>query len=156
MKLGTFDRCVILLWTFQIDPFRPFSGIAPKVELFIVKVFDDERNFHSFADGTVFSTDLIAAAQICKEAGADVISASLGGFNYNQFEDEYFRKLYEDDNILTIAAAGNAGDERNVYPAAYDSVLSVAAADKDLRVASFASISSSSTDVLAPGKQSHS
>lgn len=117
----------------------------------MVKVFDDQRDFFEFADGTVYSTDLIAAAQVCKEAGADIINASLGGRGYNRFEDEFFRNLYEDDGILTIAAAGNGGDERTLYPAGYDSVLSVTAIDQSRRVAGFSTLNPSTTDVLAPG-----
>jgi serine protease len=131
-----------------------FSGIAPDVDAFVVKVFDDERhNFHGFSEGTVYSTDLIAAAQVCKEAGADIINASLGGYNYDQFEDEFFRSLYENDGIITIAAAGNGGDERNVYPAGYDSVFSVSAANEAEQVADFASLNPTSTDILAPGRK---
>lgn len=135
----------------SIDFLFVFSGIAPDVDVFAVKVFDDQRDFFEFADGTVYSTDLIAAAQVCKEANADIISASLGGLSYNRFEDEFFRNLYEDDGIITIAAAGNGGDERTLYPAGYDSVLSVTAIDQSRRVAGFSTLNPSTTDVLAPG-----
>jgi serine protease len=123
------------------------------VDIYVVKVFDDLRNFHDFTDGTVYSTDLIAAAQLCKEAGAHVISASLGGHSYDRFEDEFFRKLYREDGILTVAASGNGGDERNLYPAGYEFVFSVSAIDKSRRVADFSTLNPSSTDILAPGTE---
>jgi hypothetical protein len=127
------------------------SGIAPDIDVFVVKVFDDQRSFHHFSDGTSYSTDLIAAAEVCKEAGANIISASLGGYRYNQFEDEFFRDLYNNDGILTIAAAGNGGSERNVYPAAYDYVFSVGAIQESRQLAGFSTLNPSSTDILAPG-----
>ncbi|KAG7348160.1 aerolysin [Nitzschia inconspicua] len=126
-------------------------GIAPDVDIFVVKVFDETRTFYGFAEGTAYSTDLIAAAQVCKEAGADIISASLGGQFYDRFEDEYFRKLYEDDGILTVAASGNGGNEQNFYPAGYQSVFSVSAADKSRLLAWFSTLNPSTSDILAPG-----
>ncbi|KAL3925017.1 MAG: hypothetical protein SGILL_000679 [Bacillariaceae sp.] len=122
------------------------------INVFVVKVFDDLKNFHDFADGTSYSTDLIAAAQVCKDSGADIISASLGGYSYNQFEDNFFRDLYNNDGILTIAAAGNGYNDRNVYPAAYDSVFSVGAIEETRVLAGFSTLNPSSTDILAPGK----
>jgi subtilisin family serine protease len=108
------------LWPWCVN-FVLFSGIAPNADVFVVKVFDEGRNFfNGFMDGTTYSTDLIAAAQICKDAGADIISASLGGRNYNQMEEDFFNNLYTESGILMVAAAGNGGDERNIYPAGYD------------------------------------
>jgi len=126
-------------------------GIAPKAETYIVRVFDDDRNFYGFADGTAYSTDLIAAATICKEWGADIINASLGGTSYSRVEEEFFRSLYYDDGILTVAASGNGGTDQKVYPAAYEGVLSVGAVDESLHMAEFSTYDASSTDVLAPG-----
>jgi len=126
-------------------------GIAPKAETYIVRVFDDDRNFYGFSDGTAYSTDLIAAATICKEWGADVINASLGGTSYNRVEEDFFKSLYHDHGILTVAASGNGGDDQNVYPAAYEGVLSVGAVDESLDMAAFSTFDPSTTDVLAPG-----
>jgi serine protease len=153
LEIDVFKHHFVLM--FVCSPYGKYSkcsGVAPAVDIYVVKVFDDLRNFHDFTDGTVYSTDLIAAAQLCKEAGADIISASLGGHSYDRFEDEYFRNLYEDDGILTIAAAGNGGNERNLYPAGYDFVFSVSAIDESRRVADFSTLNPSSTDILAPGK----
>eukprot|EP00539_Tryblionella_compressa_P004863 CAMPEP_0178768380 /NCGR_PEP_ID=MMETSP0744-20121128/20207_1 /TAXON_ID=913974 /ORGANISM="Nitzschia punctata, Strain CCMP561" /LENGTH=555 /DNA_ID=CAMNT_0020424445 /DNA_START=225 /DNA_END=1889 /DNA_ORIENTATION=- len=126
-------------------------GISPDVDIFMVKVFNEDKEFFGFADGTVYSTDLIAAAEICKEAGADIISASLGGENYNELEAEFFKELYEREGILTVAAAGNSGDDQNYYPGGYDEVFSVGAVDKSGVLADFSSLNPSTTDILAPG-----
>ena len=96
---------------------------------------------------------MIAAATICKEWGADIINASLGGTSYNRIEEEFFRSLYHNFGILTVAASGNGGNDQNVYPAAYEGVLSVGAVDESLNMAEFSTWDSSTTDVLAPGKQ---
>lgn len=94
---------------------------------------------------------MIAAAAICKEWGADIINASLGGTSYNRVEEAFFKSLYYDYGILTVAASGNGGDDKLNYPAAYDGVLSVAAVDESLDLAEFSTWDSSTTDVLAPG-----
>jgi len=77
----------------------------------------------------------------------------LGGSNYNEIEEKFFKDLYYESGVLTVAAAGNGGNTRNVYPAAYDGVLSVGAADKALNLAAFSTWNRDTTDVLAPGKQ---
>lgn len=133
--------------------FKPKRGIAPKAETYIVRVFDDDRNFFGFADGTAYSTDLIAAATLCKEWGADIINASLGGSGYERIEEEFFRSLYYDSGILTVAASGNGGNDKNVYPAAYEGVISVGAVDESFNLATFSTWDPSTTDVLAPGKK---
>ena len=126
--------------------------MAPKAQTYIVRVFDDDRKFYDFADGTTYSTDLIAAATICKEWGADIINVSLGGSNYDEIEEKFFSDLFYESGILTVAASGNGGNTQHVYPAAYDGVLSVGAVDESLTLAKFSSWDSSTTDVLAPGK----
>lgn len=126
-------------------------GIAPEAEAFVVRVFDNQREFYGFAGGTTYSTDLIAAASICKDRGAHVINASLGGSQYNAVEEAFFQSLLYEHGIVMIAAAGNRGTSENMYPAAYDGVLSVGASDRDFRKARFSNWNSETTDVLAPG-----
>jgi len=94
---------------------------------------------------------LIAAATICQEWGADVISASLGGSSYNEIEETFFQNLFYESGIITDAASGNGGNDQNVYPAAYDGVLSVGAVDESLNLADFSTWNRQTTDVLAPG-----
>merc|ERR1711862_442323 len=49
----------------------------------------------------------------------------------------YYKKLYEDDGILFIAAAGNGGSSSKLYPASYPALVSVAALDSNKNTASF-------------------
>ena len=61
--------------------------------------------------------------------------------------------MYYKSGILTVAASGNGGDDRNVYPAAYEGVLSVGAVDEHMSMAEFSTWDPRTTDVLAPGKR---
>jgi subtilisin family serine protease len=105
-------------------------GVNPNkhIKLHIVKVFG--------AEGWAYSSTLAAAAKKCQAAGANVISMSLGGGSPSAAEEKTFNKLYK-AGILSIAAAGNAGNTTLSYPAAYASVLSVAAVDENKNWATF-------------------
>jgi subtilisin family serine protease len=116
-------------------------GVAPGVKLHIIKVFG--------ADGWAYSSTLAAAANKCKDAGANVISMSLGGSVSNRTEQRAFDALYA-ANILPIAAAGNGGNTRTSYPAGYASVMSVAAVDEFKALASF-SQRNKDVEISGPG-----
>jgi len=105
-------------------------GVNPNkhIKLHIVKVFG--------ADGWAYSSTLAAAAKKCQAAGANIISMSLGGGAPSGAEQKTFDKLYQ-QGILSIAAAGNGGNTALSYPAAYASVLSVAAVDENKNWATF-------------------
>jgi serine protease len=96
-------------------------GVAPGVNLYIVKFFND--------DGVAtLASDLVAAADKCAAGGANVISMSLGGGRSSQTENTKFTNLYN-AGILPIAAAGNDGTTTTSYPAGYASVMSVGGTD---------------------------
>jgi serine protease len=116
-------------------------GVAPGVELFIVKIFDNSGTW-------TFASDLAAAANTCASNGANVISMSLGG-GYSRKEERSFNTLYS-QGVLSIAAAGNDGTTALSYPASYASVVSVAAIDESLSVADF-SQQNSAVELAAPG-----
>ncbi|MBN1248877.1 MAG: S8 family serine peptidase [Anaerolineae bacterium] len=118
-------------------------GVSPDVNLFIVKVFDG-------ADcGWTYTSNLIAATKVCADNGADIISMSLGGAQSMRPEQRQFDNLYS-AGILSIAAAGNEGDESYSYPASYGSVVSVAAIDKAHAIADF-SQRNDQVELAAPG-----
>lgn len=126
-------------------------GVSPgKVSLFIVKVFGDDVQTNCV---WTFSSQLIDAANRCHDAGAKVINMSLGG-GASRGEELAFRAL-EKRGVLSIAAAGNHGvdtvaTDAYLYPASYDSVLSVAAIDSNKAHASF-SAKNDQTEIAAPG-----
>ncbi len=106
-------------------------GVMPGgAELFIVKIFN---NSGVWVNG---QSNLGAAAQACRDAGANVLSMSLGG-GASATEEAIFQSLYDTNNILNIAAAGNDGNTTASYPASYESVVSVAAIDENELAADF-------------------
>jgi serine protease len=117
-------------------------GVAPGVELYIVKVFGDNCSW-------TYSSDLADAAQRCEAGGANVINMSLGGGRSSVFERRAFDGVYS-RGILSIASAGNAGNTQTSYPAGYSSVVSVAAVDSSTVVADF-SQKNSTVELSAPG-----
>ncbi|MCB1986547.1 MAG: S8 family serine peptidase [Burkholderiales bacterium] len=120
-------------------------GVSPgALSLYAVKVFDGE------SCGWSYSSDLVDAAKRCQAAGASVINMSLGGSLRSRTEDRAFKQLYENSNILSVAAAGNDGNTRYSYPASYGSVISVAAVDSNKVIAEF-SQQNSAVELAAPG-----
>src|SRR5690606_33274414 len=106
-------------------------GVMPGgAELYIVKIFNNSGVWQTG------QSNLGAAAQACRNAGANVLSMSLGG-GFSATEQTIFQSLYDNDNILNIAAAGNDGNNVQSYPAGYRSVVSVGAIDENEVAAEF-------------------
>jgi len=98
-------------------------GVLPNNEdgnfmLLIGKAFD--------ASGRGSNSQTMAAVQGCVDQGANIISLSLGGSGQSRSTMRFYDELYNDENILLIAAAGNDGNDRYSYPASYSSLVSVA------------------------------
>jgi len=103
-------------------------GMAPGVDMHIIKVFNQS--------GWGYSSDLAHAASKCSEAGANIISMSLGGGGANNTEENAFNH-FTDAGGLVVAAAGNDGDAGRTYPAGYSSVMMVGANDSNNTIATF-------------------
>lgn len=118
-------------------------GVAPngRVKLHIVKVFN--------AEGWAYSSTLAKAAQQCGDAGANVISMSLGGGLPSQTEIRTFQTLAL-KGVLSVAAAGNDGDTTVSYPAGYPSVMMVGAVDQHRQWAEFSQFNHE-VELTAPG-----
>jgi len=118
-------------------------GVTPgTVSLYIVKFFNDN------GDAT-YASSLVNALTSCSNAGANIVSMSLGGSRYNRSEERAFNTAYA-AGVLSIAAAGNEGTSDFSYPASYDSVVSVAAIDESMTVADFSQFNSQ-VELAAPG-----
>lgn len=123
-------------------------GVNPsgQVGLHIVKVFNNSGNW-------IYGSDMIIAVEQCVNAGANIISMSLGGGSPSSAESNAFQLAY-DNGILLIAAAGNSGtssgNDAYSYPASYTSVMSVAAIDATKVVSSW-SQKNSQVEIAAPG-----
>jgi serine protease len=119
-------------------------GVSPgKVSLHIVKVFSGATC------AWTYGSTLVDAANRCATAGAKVINMSLGGSTSSTTERNAFDSLNA-QGILSIAAAGNDGNNRHSYPASYDSVMSVAAVDVNNVKADFSQYTSQ-VEIAAPG-----
>jgi subtilisin family serine protease len=119
-------------------------GVSPgKVSLHLVQVFSGA------SCGWSYSSDLVDASNRCAAAGAKIISMSLGGSFSSNAENTAFANHHA-NGILSIAAAGNDGNNRSSYPASYSSVMSVAAVDSAGTVASFSQYNSQ-VEIAAPG-----
>ncbi|WP_299569009.1 S8 family serine peptidase [uncultured Shewanella sp.] len=103
-------------------------GMAPGVDMHIIKVFND--------DGWGYSSDLAHAADLCSQAGANIISMSLGGGGSNNTESNAFQS-FTDAGGLVVAAAGNDGNNVRSYPAGYTSVMMIGANDANNIIADF-------------------
>ena len=118
-------------------------GVSPgDVSLFIVKVFGDDGLW-------AYSSTLVDAANRCGNAGAEIISMSLGGTQKSKLEERAFNTLYT-NGVLSIAAAGNDGNTAISYPGGYASVMAVAAIDEEMVVADF-SQKNTTVEIAAPG-----
>jgi len=125
------------------DNTRGVVGVAPEAEIFSIRVFNQFGNF--------FLSDLIAAVEACRDAGADVINMSLGGPGADPDERELFEELYFQDNVLAVAASGNSGGRDFGFPASYNVVVSVAAVNRQGNLANF-STRNSRVDIAGPGR----
>ncbi|MDA9591975.1 S8 family serine peptidase [bacterium] len=117
------------------------EGIAPAVELFVVRVLDDEGlgNSYDAAQGIVQAVD----------HGAQIINMSLGVYQDTPVLRQAV-KYADDRGVIMVAAAGNDGYNRMPYPAAYSEVLAVTAVDANRQHALFPN-QSEEIDFAAPG-----
>ena len=127
-------------------------GVSPgKVSLHIVKIFGS-NGYNGSGHGQcswTYSSTLADAAQRCQTAGAKIINMSLGGPSASTAERTAFQSV-ADAGVLSIAAAGNDGNNTQSYPAGYASVVSVAAVDSSNAKASFSQFTPK-VELSAPG-----
>ena len=116
-------------------------GVAPEANLLIGKVLGN--------DGSGLTSDLISGIEWAVNNGADVISMSLGGTDSSTSLENACNNALS-AGVLLVAAAGNDGSSVLNYPAAYGSVISVAAVDENKEKASFSNFGST-IDLSAPG-----
>ncbi len=97
------------------------------------------RALDSFGIG---SEEAVACAILrAADDGADIINLSLGSETYRDLRpvalDAALRALPE--HVVVVAAAGNSGDRRPVWPAAFPEVIAVGALDEHGRPATWSS-----------------
>jgi subtilisin len=118
-------------------------GVAPDVELFVGKVFNNQPRPGASDD------DILEGIQWADENGARVVSMSLGsernpGDPAAEAYEELAQRLLNraTNSILIVAAAGNESSRPSHLapvgnPAACKSIAAVAAVDRRLRIADF-------------------
>jgi subtilisin family serine protease len=130
------------------------AGVNWTVKIMPLKFMD--------ADGAGTTKDAIAAISYVinrKKAGVNVriISASWGSTIKSRALEDVIRKAGAEE-ILFVAAAGNASSDNDVkphYPASYDlnNVISVAAVNRNDELTAFSNYGATSVDIAAPGQQ---
>ncbi|MBI4267514.1 MAG: S8 family serine peptidase, partial [Chloroflexi bacterium] len=122
-------------------------GVAPEARLYALKILN--------ANGSGYSSDVIAAIEWCIANGIQVTNNSYGqSTNPGPVYQAVFDKAYA-AGILHVAAAGNSGNTGGTgdtvgYPAKFYSVVAVAATDKNNVRASWSS-TGPDVELSAPG-----
>lgn len=119
------------------------SGLAPAAHILPVQVLD--------AEGSGAHADIAAGIIWATDNGADIINLSLGGEESSDVLSVAVQYAAS-KGVILVAAAGNSGAGSNspMYPAAYDSVLAVAATGPDGTATMFSN-SGTYVDIAAPG-----
>ncbi|GAB7015119.1 S8 family peptidase [Methanogenium cariaci] len=125
------------------------SGVCWDTRIMALKVLN--------ADGVGTTTDEIAAINYAVTHGADILSCSWGGTDY----DPALKTAIDNSSLLTVCAAGNDGTDNDAvphYPSNFISpnILSVAATAPDDNLSSFSNYGATSVDVGAPGTDIYS
>lgn len=118
-------------------------GVAPETKIIPVKALGDDGtgSLKAVADALYWVAD---------DTNADFISMSLGAPNNIKILEDAVNYAYKKGKII-FCAAGNSGEASEImYPANYDSVISIGAIDENLERTSF-TCSGDNLDFLAPG-----
>jgi len=118
-------------------------GVAYNANISVVRVLDEQCN-------PVYASDLIAASMECFSFGAQIINIGLSGEVPSLYEESVMKNLTETYDMLLVAAAGDEGGTADLYPAAYESVMSTVSIDKFGEV-SVSSQSNYNVAISAPG-----
>jgi len=123
-------------------------GVAPKANLFLIKVLDDSGSgsIRAIAEGLEY-----CLRELHGEYPPHIVSMSLGSDSrLGRRCEKAINELYE-KNVCIVCAAGNSGTEGVNYPAKYSpKVIAVGAYDKNGRLANF-STTGDEVDFAAPG-----
>ena len=121
-------------------------GVAPGVKLWAVKVLT--------SDGQGKDENLVAALDWVigkkREIGGQWVANMSLGAEGSTDALAYAVQRAAEAGIILVAAAGNSGKERLLYPALYDGVISVGAVDSQLNVWRLSSYSNA-LSIVAPG-----
>lgn len=123
------------------------SGVNQVVSLMALKFLT--------SNGSGSSSGAAKAIEYAADNGADIISASWGGYSYSATIEDAI-KYAKNRDVLFLAASGNDNkntDQEPFYPACYDlsNIISVGASDNEDKKASFSNYGKNSVDIFSPG-----
>jgi serine protease len=121
------------------------AGVAPDVNVLVVKVLDDggSGSFSGVATGMEWAI-AHGATVITMSLGASGTPDQFAGFEYAAI-DAY------DAGVTVVAAAGNTGDSRLHFPSCWSHVLSIASVGPSSVRSSFSTMNACN-DLAAPGE----
>lgn len=125
---------------------KGIAGVAWKTKIMPLK-------FLTSTGGSISAA--VACIDYAIAKGAHVINASYGSTSFSQAQFDAIKRA-RDAGIIVVAAAGNDGQEISAlpeYPAAYalDNIISVAATNRQDKLASYSTYGSGLVDLAAPG-----
>lgn len=97
------------------------AGIAPGVSILSIRVIE--------GSGRISNASLIRGINAAVSNGADIINISIGGADHSIALEETLIDAYN-AGVTVIASAGNNGDNMEMYPAAYSTVIAVGSVDR--------------------------
>jgi subtilisin family serine protease len=126
---------------------RGVAGVVWNVRLMALRFLD--------SNGSGSTTDAVKCIRYAADNGAHITSNSWGGGGFSSALKEAI-EYARDKGSLFVAAAGNDGQNTDTfdnYPSNYnvENVVSVAASDRDDRLASFSNFGQKTVDLAAPG-----
>src|SRR5579862_7805758 len=117
------------------------SGLAYPVQVMEFKVLNSA--------GSGSDTDLMNAIEDAANAGAQVVSMSLGGTGYSSTLQTAINYAWQ-HNTLVVAAAGNDAKNELFFPAGANHAVGVSATDSGNNLASFSNFGNA-VQLAAPG-----
>lgn len=119
-------------------------GVAPEAHIHSIRIFAE-------TEVVVYVSAVVEALIMCRDAGVQIASLSFGGPVFSTPEFDIITDMYENHGILTIAAAGNSGDDTLFYPASYSHVISVGSVN-EMQDIWESSTQNAMIDLVAPGQ----
>jgi len=117
--------------------------VAPQAKIMPLKSFN--------ADGTGYDSDILRAIYYAVKNGAKVLNMS---FDYSSYSPELANAIkYANNNgVVSVASAGNDGQQVAVYPGALPSVIDVASTSNSDIQSTFTNYGAPPVWIAAPGE----
>lgn len=117
--------------------------VAPTAKILPLKAFS--------ASGSGYTSDILRAIYVAIESNASVLNMSFNLASYSR-EVATALTIATQAGIVSVAAAGNSGQDTVVYPAALWDVMGVASTNNQDQLSSFSNYGSQLVWVGAPGE----